>query len=378
MKKILYIALALSFGTLFQSCDPMKDIYTELDQNAIDKSGIQDLEFEMTKSEYDLLRGVENASTPFANQYFNSEDSAKVLIPVILSKKFQYLGEKSTAKVTYNLGNRNLKLSTIYPYKADDATYVAVTGGTRFKNFNSEAQILAGVKYFHKTPKQGDWVKITYIWSATNTETTSSVIYLNGNWYVSYELLAADYTAMQQGFANFSVKETAELYLPVFMKAKYPYILTEGYTLPVIYILRLSSSNINPTVALMKYQGGQWVVNSGSDKALMQFAVTKGVWLADNTIKYTITADEHRNEVSKYVDDAAAKASIAQYGNFDLKLFTSRAMLLSALTKFTKAKFPNSAVGQRYLLTYRTFNPNSTATIWLELGEDGNYVEKLD
>lgn len=378
MKKIFYIALVLSFGSLFQSCDPMKDIYTDLDAGAIDQSGVVDIELTLTDTEYKFLEKVEGAEAIFANKSFSTEDQAKQFIPTILDRKYPYLGEKSSAKVTYDLGNKDLKLSTPVLYTVGDDGYVAVTGGTRFKNFNSETQIINGVKYYHTNPKQGDWVKITYTWSATNSLRTSDVIFLEGNWYISYVLEANDYTTMQQGFANFSTKETAEQLIPIFTKNKYPYIVAEGYTLPIIYILRLSSSNINPTVALMKYSNGQWVVNNGTQKVVMQFAVTKGDWLADNTIKYTLTSDDHRVEVSKYVSDGDAKASIAQYGNFDLKLFTTRSMIVEALGSFLKNKFPAAAIGQRYLLTYRTFNPNASATIWLELQEDGKYAEKVD
>lgn len=381
MKKITYYFGLFALVSSIVSCDPMKEIYSDLDNGAVDKSGIKDITLELTKTEYDLLRGVEKANTPYSSQYFTSEDSAKVLIPKILEKKYPYLGEKSTAKITYNLGNKNLAVSAPKVFTADDATYVAATGGTTFKNFNSNDQIIKGASHVLPNPKQGDLVRITYLWNPTKTNVTSDVVFVNGVWHVCYTLVAADYTNMEQNFANFSTVDAAKSYIPKFLELKFPYTNVEGTIKTVIYAFSRTVSGSRLTtdeLLLLKYTNGKWVIQDGTNKAEMQFAVTKGVWLADNTIKYTLTSDEHKLEVSKYVQDAAAKASITQYGNFDLKLFTTRQMVVEPLAKFTKTKFPNAAVGQRYLLSYKTYNPNATATIWLELGEDGEYFEKLD
>ena len=381
MKKITFYLSFLALTSSLVSCDPMKDVYTDLDKNSIDKSGIKDLTLELLKADYDILKGVVGANTPYSSQYFNSEDSAKAFIPLILVKKYPYLGEKSTAKVTYNLGNKNLSISAPKIFTADDATYAAAAGNTTYKNFNSNDQIIAGAKYLNPNAKHGDLVRITYLWNPTKTNVTSDVVYLDGVWHVAYTLIAADYTNMEQGYPNFSTIEAARTYIPKFLQLKFPYATTEGAIKTVIYSYSRTVDKIRVTtdeVLVLKYTNGVWSIQDGTNKVEMQFAVTKGVWLADNTIKYTLTSDEHKVEVSKYVEDAAAKASIAQYGNFDLKLFSKREMVVNALSQFAKSKFPNAAIGQRYLLSYRTYNPNAAATIWLELGEDGKYFEKLD
>lgn len=377
MKKIFYIALALSTSFLMQSCEPMEDIYAEIDAKTTDPTGIKDIELRLTSVEYKLIDKVPGAGNTVKNNAFISEDSAKVLIPEILAKKYLYLGEKASVNVTYDLGNKNTGVSAPILYTVTDAVYETVTGGTRFKNFNSEAQILSGVRVMHTNPKQADLVRITYVWSATSALRTSDAVYLDGVWHLAYTLVASDYTTMEQGFANFSNTATAASYLPKFLELKFPFKTSEGLIQTVIYEYSRSVNGnriSTPELLILKYVSGKWIINNGTNDATLKFSKTKGVWVADNTIKYTITTDEHKTIIGPLVTDAVAKASILQYGNFDLKFFTSTPDIMNYLGLFLKAKFPQAQVGQKYLLTYRTHNPSGNALAWLILGEDGNYT----
>lgn len=373
MKKIFYLALAISSAFIMQSCEPMEDIYKDLDANSIDAIGIKDLQLRLTTTDYANLKGVNGAGNSYKNNSFISEDTAKAFVPTILAKKYPYLGEKASILVTYDLGNVNTKLKTPVVATATNNNYESVTGGTRFQNFNSEAQVIAGARLYNATPVQGDVVKLTYKWASnTANDTTSNVLFLNNSWNVAYTLSLAEYKSMGQSYANFSTVATANSYLPVFVKNKYPYKTTEG---SLVYIVWDLYSGVTTTsVTILKYVNGVWTVNNGTTEATLKFSKTNGVWVPDNTIKYTLTTDDHKY-LSKFItDNENGKTNIASYGNFDLQRFKTPD-IYKHLGAFLKDKYPTAAIGQKYLLTYKTYNPSANVDVHLILNANNEYEE---
>lgn len=360
-----------------QSCDPMKDTYAELDKDAIDKAGSREVTLELLPADFEALKTVTAAAEIYKNKSFTSENEAKEFVPLILAKKYLYLGEGAIAQVTYDLGSINTNLNTPVATTVTNDIYQAVTGGTVYQNFNSEAQIIAGAKAIKPNPNQGDWLKMTFKWSKnTGIDSTANMLYLSNSWYVAYILTPADYRKMDQPVNNsFSSATIANSFIPVFYKNRFPYKTTEGAKSVVVWDL-YANSIVTQKFTLLDYKNGNWILNNGTDKAVMKFSITKGIWVADNTIKYTLTTDDHKITVASVVtDNEAAKASIAQYGNFDLKLFSAEGAVVKYLGLFLKKKFPDAAVGQKYLLTYKTFNPNATVSTHLILGDNGVYEE---
>ena len=91
MKKILYATFLISL--LFTSCDPMDDVYDEL--NLQEPVIVGDAAFDLTDDDYDEL-GLTYGS-------FNSVDEAKELIPGLLTEKYPVWGKGSSALVGYKL-----------------------------------------------------------------------------------------------------------------------------------------------------------------------------------------------------------------------------------------------------------------------------------
>lgn len=96
MKKILFFLSMISVA--FYSCDPMEDIYSELETT--DPSKVAEIEHTLTDDDYKALN-QEYGIAKFFN--FNSTDEAKQYVPFLLKKHYPYVGEKSSVLTTYKI-----------------------------------------------------------------------------------------------------------------------------------------------------------------------------------------------------------------------------------------------------------------------------------
>ena len=111
---IIKIFTLFTAFTLISACDPMSEIYDELDENPTPITA--DLDLVLTADDYEL------SGIPSAEKYhsFSSVDDAKEGIPNILSAKYPQLGATSSALVMYDLYQGSV--SYIYnDYEADYA-----------------------------------------------------------------------------------------------------------------------------------------------------------------------------------------------------------------------------------------------------------------
>ena len=80
MKRIIYLLAIV--GTIFMGCNPIEDIYNDID--AQDNPVVGDDEFTMTSDDYDDL------DLDFDS--FNSVDEAKTLLPPMLEDRYLFWG----------------------------------------------------------------------------------------------------------------------------------------------------------------------------------------------------------------------------------------------------------------------------------------------
>lgn len=350
-----------------QSCDPLDDTYAELDKSGVDNSLVVELNYELLDADYTSLKSVSGfAST---NKAFSSEDSAKVLLPAFLSSKYRYEEETSEINVTYNISGVNNKMLPTFVHTLTTEDYIAVNGTAtgnpsvpRFTNLNSAASIIKAAEATNKTPLNGAVSKLTFQWNRPVKDSTVTVVYFDGSWTIPTILAAADYTTMGQSNPNFSSIATVNQYLPVFLKSKFPYSLTEETVMSVIYALYNSTTRVTTTeVALLKYTGGNWAVINGTIKNASKFVVKDGKWVADNTIKYKLVTDDYKITIAalSLAELPAASANIKQYGNFDMRNWKVD-QIEKYLGLFADGKFPNATVGQVCQLTYVTYSPSGT------------------
>jgi len=130
MKKIFYFILVL--GLVFTACEPMEDIYNEIDaQGTPDpRNTIGNDEYTLTSDDYTALN--------LSSGRFNSEDAAKSMIPGFISSipKYDYWLKNSTVLVNYNLFMGYPVSVKGYNLDQDDYT----TSGSNLMGFQSYAK----------------------------------------------------------------------------------------------------------------------------------------------------------------------------------------------------------------------------------------------
>lgn len=92
MKKIFNLLMIVGLVAL-TACDPMEDIYNEIDGN--ENAVVGDAEYTLTEDDYNALE--------IGYGSFDSEDAAKTAIPTLLAEMYPVWGKNSAVLVDYNL-----------------------------------------------------------------------------------------------------------------------------------------------------------------------------------------------------------------------------------------------------------------------------------
>jgi hypothetical protein len=123
MKRIIYLLVII--GTIFAGCNPLEDIYNDLD--AVDNPIVGEDVYTLTSEDYDELE------LGFGS--FSSEDDAKAMLPGFLTEKYPLWGNGSSVNVGYRLYIGNAEGVSDYSgadiYQLTNADY-ASTGSDAF------------------------------------------------------------------------------------------------------------------------------------------------------------------------------------------------------------------------------------------------------
>jgi len=120
MKKILSIFILIGF-VIFNACDPMEDIYDEMDTNEDPVTAA--FEYTLTSDDYELIAELIEDLSPSdtldgqfieAFEYFNDEITVQEYMPYFLNNQYPWLGPKSAAKMTYNYSGEMSEDLTVY------------------------------------------------------------------------------------------------------------------------------------------------------------------------------------------------------------------------------------------------------------------------
>lgn len=374
--KNIYIIFLIFFG--ITACDPLDETYEELDATVQDPTSVQDVTLTLTEDEYDLLEEYDVAS--FGN--FNSEDEAKEYIPKILDQVYPHLGNGSSALVTYDLYSPiGINEEVSYTLAPEDYVALDESGGS----LGSEGDIISAVEYITPNASEHDVVAITYEYdSETGVETrTSKVAYINSSWYIAYEPTSEDYRFMGQSFDNFSSRSLAKERIAVLFDRLYPFA-EEGDLRASVFTYTSEDDNDTPDVpeddvrffedflAVFSFNGENWEPIQDVMPKTFQFGNEDGVWIPDNTIRYTLSAADH-TAIGNTWEDGAAKTSLLQYGNFDLSLWNTDE-IAAAIGNHLQDLFPDAEEGQKYLVTYLTYSGGAGSDeVLLILNAEGEY-----
>lgn len=382
MKKIIYFIIPL-IAIAAVSCNPLDDTYSQLDKDASLVNGVKriptDVTITLTEADYGLLKGETATGAANAAKYFDfsSNTEAAALVPIILTKKYPIPAKNSTAIVTYKVYNQ-VKYKNVTSYTLVKEDYDAAGGSiANYGNLNSDAQIetmatIVAPKVFPGvTLADGYTIALTYDYYKVGT-TTSNVIYWGGNWHKPYNLVKADYTAMTQSYADFDDKTLASLFISNYMNVKFPKN-NAGEFKAIIYAY-YASGKTTDVLLMFKNDGTKWNLLSDVQDFTAQFGFDGTSWKVDNTIKYTlIPADYLAMSTAASSASDAAKTSLGKYNDFDLSLWTDKDLINELIGNRLLQIFPDAAEGQKYLVTYATYNPSGNTQVHFEL-QSGKYV----
>ncbi len=187
-----------------------------------------------------------------------------------------------------------------------------------------------------------------------------------------YALASVDYDAMGAPgkYDNFSSSVSADNYLPAFLEQKFPYAQEEDQQIVTYKYYSSSAKETQTRGDLYTFLNGNWEKYQSTVTESLQFGFEKGSWVPDNTVKYTLTAEDFTLIGTTFEKPAG---DIDKYNNINMGKYTEEEVI-SYLNAVLKNKFPNAAAGQKYLVSFATYNPAGIGERHLILNAEGNYV----
>lgn len=368
MKKLFYSFAILSL--VFTSCNPMEDIYEEIDAQIQVISG----EAKITLEDSDY----EDLGLNFGN--FGSVDEAKSLLPGFLSDKYPAWGKESLAEVTFKLYAPRRDEKSLTVYEVTDADYTA--GGHNYGNFDSFDDITGFLnsKYPNAANRLLVSLKYKYYSGGTTYNLDNGFINNAGVWEMSTGITDQEYADMGEGRAQFSYEDEAYEKIPVLLKDKFKYngnvagdvegIMFKLYvtdTQDIDNDGRTDDRALYSYVAFFIYDGENWSKYNNVINESIKFGHDGTNWVPDNTIKYTLTAADYE------------LVGNGRYGNFDVRTGKdeeTEAARVAKISTILLNNFPSDAEGQKYIVTYNIYNGANGVWSIAVIKEGGVYVKQ--
>lgn len=378
MKKIYYYLFTLlAVSVAFTACNPLDKSYKELGDLPVPATA--PLTITLTTADYGLLPKENYAKTAF---YFKTTDDAKTSIPAILASKYPAASEKATVTVTYNAVPTTIKLAdstvanttlTLVTTPVSDYRFPAYNGNAanNFDDFSATA-VLNFLKYRYQTPLPDNSIRVlTYLYfesnvtASTGTLTTDAFLYTTANgWQKIYRVKDAQYTSVNRG-NNFAFVSSDAANLPTyfnnFLKADLAVMATAkvGDVIYVNYKYQTSATVSYQRVLPLTFDGTNWTTTPTA--VTLAFAKTNGVWVADNTVNYTLTTADMKSIGANQttVASAAAVANLASFGNYNIQggaTTWTDDQIATSISVFLKTKFPAAVTNQKFVITYAAYN----------------------
>jgi hypothetical protein len=375
MKKIYYLFVLIAF-TAFSACNPLDKTYKQLGDLPKPTAPIPPPTTGgtviLSASDYGLLPKGHAAKTALN---FKVLDTAKADIPLILASKYPSYADKSNIIVTYATAPLTIKVTdsvfASIAYTLLPADYTLNGGTTTFTNF-SASQIITwlGIKY--PTATEGKLAVITFNFfdqGATTTAVQQSFLFTGGVWTKLYHISPAQYTLVGKGGNNndFVTADAATLpaYFNAFLKAD-PSVSVTAKSGDIKYIsfkyfqaATGTAPNVIPAVTsqrimILTFDGVNWTTTSTPFSII--FAKNNGVWVADNTVNYTLTPADHVTIAGLTFGSDAARANLLSFKSVDLRSTSATKWLpteiAAAVAAFAKIKYGTGEQNQIFNLSY--------------------------
>ncbi len=318
MKKIIYL-FSLMF-LVFASCEPLEDVYEELDAQGGNEVppiiGTDD--YTLVDEDYTDILGLS-----FTN--FSSNEDAKTMVSDVLLERYPQLSEGSSINVTYNLFNPIEK--TVYTVTDEDYTAVGLDKLVSEDDFNTF------LNFKFTDVKKGDIVDLTYKTLAPT---------------INYTLTNDDFASVGNGtFNNFDIRpgraeetlEARRAKIETILLANFP-DTAEGQQYEVEYAIFDGSSGVRTMLVQLNATGGYDRING-----------------------YTLTDADY---------DLVGNG---RFDNFDIRPGRDEETIEARRAKIETIllnNFPTAATGDQYFVTYAVWEGfDSTRTMLLEFNGTG-------
>ena len=352
MKKIFYSFAILSL--LFTSCNPMEDIYSEIDATETVISG--EATFTLTDADYDAL------DLNYGN--FSSLDDAKADLPDFLSGKYPAWGAESLAAVTFKLYAPKVTERSLEVYTVSSDDYA--DNGHTYGNFSRDYHITDFLDIKYPNAANRLLVSLTYKYYSGSVSTLNNgFLFVNGAWEMAAGITDDEYTAMGEGYSNFSSEDEAIAKVSVFLVDKFKYSGKMAGDIEAIMYKLYTGGSVKSFIANFIYDGASWSEYNNVIDETIKFGHDGTTWVPDNTIKYTLTGADY------------TLVGNGNYGNFDVRAGKDEeqeSVRLDKVNTILLNNFPSDAEGQKYIVSYNIYN--GAAGVWslAVIKEGGAYV----
>lgn len=212
-------------------------------------------------------------------------------------------------------------------------------------------------------------------------------MYSGGTWEAVegvYYLSSDDFDSMGEGsgqpgqYNNFGSSIPPDNYLPTFLELTFPYAQEEDELL-VIYDYYSSSSGAQIRGNSYTYMNGVWSGHESVISTTLQFGFEDGVWVPDNTIRYTMGPDDYAAIVAALSSDyPEATTSMDNYGNMDRRSGNpaewTNPMVLEAINIVLDALDPSAEEEQKYIVTIDIYNGSNGTEDFAVIKMGGEWV----
>ena len=354
MKKIFYSFAILSL--LFTSCNPMEEIYSEIDATETVISG--EATYTLTDADYDAL------GLNYGN--FSSSDDAKADLPGFLTDKYPAWGAESLAAVTFKLYAPKVTERSLEVYTVSSDDYA--DNGHTYGNFSRDYHITDFLDIKYPNAANRLLVSLTYKYYSGSVSTLNNgFLFVNGAWEMAAGITDDEYTAMGEGYSNFSSEDEAIAKVSVFLVDKFKYSGKMAGDIEAIMYKLYTGGSVKSFIANFIYDGASWSEYNNVIDETIKFGHDGTTWVPDNTIKYTLTGADY------------TLVGNGNYGNFDVRAGKDEeqeSVRLDKVNTILLNNFPSDAEGQKYIVSYNIYN--GAAGVWslAVIKEGGAYVKQ--
>ncbi len=318
-----------------------------------------------------------------------------------ITQEIDFLGDDGLIDVmisTDHITGDDIMYATWTAFAFDKTIYGDMTASDDFDFSAYDGQTIhIGLKYSSTDADSPRWrvesLAIKTLGVSGDTDAKGEYfMYDGGSWEASEGvdyMSSSDYDSMgeesgQPGrFNNFSSSTPADNYIPTFLTIKYPFAQAEDQ---IFVVYNYFSGGLSTRGQSYMFINGVWTPHESTIESSLQFGYNDGVWVPDNTIRYTIAQpdfdyiDANYGETVGYVD---AVGSMANYGNFDRRpssvAYWSDEMLLTVISDLlTNVIAPGAENEQKYVVSFDIYDGSNSVEELSLIKTDGSWIVNED